>query len=73
MERPVETVFTRRFDRLVRRGAALLAGAFALSVSFTLWAIWPSNEAVGYRPAQPVAFPHDVMAGQVKIDALVKS
>jgi hypothetical protein len=63
-------IFTKRFDRLVRRSVAFLGGLAALAVSFTLYAVWPSNQAIGYEPEQPFVFNHKVMAGDAQIPCL---
>ena len=58
---------TERFDRLTRRAVAVLVGAGVLAVSFTLYAVWPPNQVVGYEPDQPFVFSHAAMAGNSKI------
>jgi hypothetical protein len=68
---PQESIFTRRFDRLVHYALVVVGASVLLAATFGLWALWPSNQAVGYQPEQPVRFPHDIMAGQVKIPCLL--
>ena len=63
-------MFTRRFERLARRTAALLAGAALFASSFAVWALWPARQAVGYEPEQPLGFSHKTMAGDAKIPCL---
>ena len=60
-------MFTKRFDRLARRALALVVGAGLFSASFAIYALWPTRQAVGYEPEQPVNFSHKIMAGDVKI------
>jgi hypothetical protein len=63
-------MFTRTFDRRVRLFLGTLAFALVLGVSFGTYALWPANQETGYQPAQPVYFPHSVMAGKHRIDCL---
>jgi hypothetical protein len=65
-----ETIFTRRYDRIVHFAVAVVATGVLLGGSFALYALWPSNQALGYQPEQPFRFPHDIMAGQVKLPCL---
>ncbi len=65
-----DEVFTRRFDRLARRGTALLVGGLLFSGAFAVWALWPPLQAEGYEPEQPIPFSHKVMAGDAKIPCL---
>ncbi|OIP36363.1 MAG: hypothetical protein AUK47_15225 [Deltaproteobacteria bacterium CG2_30_63_29] len=66
----MKNLFTRRFDRLVRLAVTVLGGALVFGVGFSLYALWPSNQAVGYEPVQPVPFSHKRMAGDNKIPCL---
>jgi hypothetical protein len=62
-----ESLFTRRFDRLVYLALIVLGGAFVFAAGFSLWALWPTRQVAGYQPEQPTPLPHDIMAGDVKI------
>ena len=70
MKRNGASLFTRRFDRLTKAAAGVLAGAAVLAVSLTLYAVWPPNQSVGYEPEQPFVFSHAAMAGNSKIPCL---
>ena len=63
-------MFTRKFDRRVYLIASVAIGCFVVGASFALYALWPSNRAVGFEPTQPIEFPHDVMAGTAEIPCL---
>lgn len=63
-------MFTKKFDRQVYLIASVAALAAVGGGSFALYAIWPSNRAMGYQPTQPIEFPHDVMAGTAQIPCL---
>ena len=63
-------MFSKRFHRRVMLLAGVLGGAAVFAVAFALYALWPSRQALGYEPEQPVNFSHKIMAGDVRIPCL---
>jgi hypothetical protein len=63
-------MFTKRFNRVVYLILGVLAAASLFGVSFSLYALWPPNQEVGYEPVQPIAFSHKQHAGDLQIPCL---
>ncbi len=63
-------MFTRRFNRIVYLALGVLAVAAFFAVSFSLYALWPSNQELGREPLQPIAFSHKLHAGQLEVPCL---
>lgn len=60
-------MFTRKFDRRLRVLLAVLGFSTVLGVAFGAYALSPANMETGYEPAQPIYFPHSVMAGKHEV------
>ncbi len=63
-------MFTRRFNRIVYLVLGVLAAAAMFAISFSLYAVWPSNQDLGREPLQPIAFSHKLHAGQLEVPCL---
>jgi hypothetical protein len=60
-------IFTREFDRRAWTALAVLAVSLLIGAALTLHAAWQTNIRVGYKPAQPIAFSHQLHAGSLEI------
>jgi hypothetical protein len=64
----VPAIFSRSLDFRVRKwGVGLLVGITLVVIGFYYYAL-PSYTRVGYTPEQPVAFSHELHAGQLGLD-----
>ncbi len=63
-------MFTRKFDRRVKVFLGTAVFSLLLGGSFGTYALWQANMEEGYQPAQPLYFPHSVMAGKYRIPCL---
>ena len=63
-------MFTKKFERRIYLafGTVLSSGLFGFCIF--LYAMWPSNIVRGYEPEQPIAFSHEIHAGQYKIECI---
>jgi hypothetical protein len=61
------TFFDRRFDRRVRTTFWVVLVSVVSSLALTLHAAWPTRIRNGYKPEQPIAYPHDLHAGAMQI------
>ena len=61
-------MFTKKFNRRVYAAVIGLGSAAVLGVSFALLVMWPSTREAGYTPSQPIAFNHELHAGEMQID-----
>ncbi len=59
--------FNKQFDRRVWLTLIVVGSSVVFGAGFTLYAAWPSRVRVGYQPKQPIAFSHQVHAGQMEI------
>lgn len=64
------TIFNKRFDKIVYFVAGIGGMATVVGVSFALYALWPSNAALGFEPVQPIPYSHKIHAGDLKIECL---
>ena len=63
-------MFTKAFDKRVYQVLLVLLGTTVVGVSFSLYALWPDNVESGYQPEQPLAYSHELHAGELKIPCL---
>ncbi len=63
-------MFNRDFDRRIYAFGATLLLSLAVGGAFGLYALWPPNVSVGYEPEQPIAFNHQLHAGDMAVPCM---
>ena len=57
-----------RLDRMIKVRVPIVLGVVLATVIITAAVSTPTRRAVGYSPEQPVAFSHQLHAGQMRVD-----